>query len=77
MTSLAWLLPAALALGLLGLAAFLWALRDGQFDDLEGAGWRALEDGEPLDGKARGKTAAAPTTVTETSGSRESGAKHG
>lgn len=47
MTSLAWLMPAALALGLLGLGAFLWALRDGQFEDLEGAGWRAIEDGEP------------------------------
>ncbi len=50
MTALAWLIPAALALGLLGLAAFLWALRDGQFDDLEGAGWRAIEDGEPHQG---------------------------
>lgn len=49
MTSLAWLLPAALTLGLLGLGAFLWALRDGQFDDLEGAGWRAIEDGQPRD----------------------------
>lgn len=47
MTSLAWLIPAALALGLCGLAAFLWALRNGQFDDLEGAGWRALDDVEP------------------------------
>lgn len=44
MTSLAWLIPAALALGGLGLAAFLWSLRSGQFDDLEGAGWRALDD---------------------------------
>lgn len=48
MTSLAWLLPAALTLGLMGLAGFLWALRNGQFEDLEGAGWRALDDGEPL-----------------------------
>ena len=47
MTSLAWLLPAALTLGFIGLVAFLWALRSGQFDDLEGAGWRALDDGEP------------------------------
>lgn len=47
MTSLAWLLPAALTLGFIGLLAFLWALRSGQFDDLEGAGWRAIEDGEP------------------------------
>lgn len=47
MNSLAWLLPAALSLGLLGLAAFVWALRSGQFDDLEGAAWRALEDDDP------------------------------
>lgn len=47
MTSLAWLIPAALFLGLLGLAAFLWALKDGQFEDLEGAGWRAIEDAPP------------------------------
>ncbi|MGF1622844.1 MAG: cbb3-type cytochrome oxidase assembly protein CcoS [Rhodomicrobiaceae bacterium] len=46
MSALAWLIPAALFLGLLGLAAFLWALRSGQFDDLEGAAYRALEDDE-------------------------------
>lgn len=44
MTALAWLIPAALALGLLGLVAFLWALKSGQFEDLEGAGWRAIQD---------------------------------
>ena len=27
--------------------AFLWSLNSGQFDDLEGAGWRALQDDEP------------------------------
>lgn len=47
MTALAWLIPCALALGLLGLGAFLWALRDGQFEDLEGAGWRAIDDAPP------------------------------
>ncbi len=47
MTSLAWLIPSALALGLMGLGGFLWALRSGQFEDLEGAGWRAIEDGDP------------------------------
>jgi len=47
MTALAWLIPAALTLGGLGLAAFIWALKSGQFEDLEGAGWRALEDHEP------------------------------
>jgi cbb3-type cytochrome oxidase maturation protein len=48
-TALAWLVPAALALGGLGLAAFLWALRSGQFDDLKGAAYRALEDDPPDD----------------------------
>jgi len=47
MTSLAWLIPAALALGLMGLAGFLWALKNGQFEDLEGASWRAIDDEEP------------------------------
>lgn len=49
MTALAWLIPVALALGALGLAAFLWSLKSGQFEDLEGAGWRALEDRPPGD----------------------------
>ena len=47
MTALAWLIPCALLLCLIGLAAFLWSLNSGQFDDLEGAGWRALQDDEP------------------------------
>lgn len=44
MTALVWLVPIALLLGGLGLAAFLWSLRAGQYEDLEGAGWRALDD---------------------------------
>ncbi len=47
MTALAWLIPAALTLGALGLGAFIWSLNTGQFDDLEGAAWRALEDVDP------------------------------
>lgn len=54
MTALAWLIPVALFLGLLGLAAFLWALYSGQFEDLEGAAYRALEDDEE-DGASPGK----------------------
>jgi cbb3-type cytochrome oxidase maturation protein len=46
MTALLYLMPAALLLGLLGLIAFLWALRTGQFDDLEGAAQRILIDDE-------------------------------
>lgn len=49
MTSLAWLIPAALVLGGLGLAAFLWSLKSGQYEDLDGAAWRALQDRSPAD----------------------------
>lgn len=44
MESLAYLIPVALGLGGLGLAAFLWAMSNGQFDDLEGAASRILFD---------------------------------
>jgi cbb3-type cytochrome oxidase maturation protein len=36
------LIPVALLLGGIGLAAFLWALKSGQFDDLDGAAHRIL-----------------------------------
>jgi cbb3-type cytochrome oxidase maturation protein len=49
MIALAWLVPIALLLGGLGLATFLWALRSGQFEDLQGAAYRALEDDPPED----------------------------
>jgi cbb3-type cytochrome oxidase maturation protein len=41
---LVYLIPIALGLGLIGLAAFLWALKSGQFDDLDGAAHRILFD---------------------------------
>jgi cbb3-type cytochrome oxidase maturation protein len=41
------LVPLALALGLVGLIGFLWSLKNGQYDDLEGAAWRAIADDEP------------------------------
>lgn len=44
MTMLLYLLPVALFLGGLGLAAFLWSLSSGQFDDLDGAAQRILID---------------------------------
>ena len=44
MNVLIYLVPAALALGLTGLAAFLWSLRAGQYDDIEGAALRVLDD---------------------------------
>ncbi len=44
MISLAILIPVALGLGSLGLAAFLWSVKSGQYDDLEGAAVRILDD---------------------------------
>lgn len=40
------LVPGALALGVLGLAAFFWSLRSGQYEDLKGAANRVLLDDE-------------------------------
>lgn len=44
MNTLLILIPASLGIGLLALAAFMWALRSGQFDDLDGAANRILFD---------------------------------
>ena len=46
MSNLFVLLPIALLLGLGGLAAFLWSVRSGQYDDLDGAAHRILNDDE-------------------------------
>jgi cbb3-type cytochrome oxidase maturation protein len=48
--ALLWLIPIALLLGVAGLAAFLWALKSGQFEDLDGAASRILFDDDPPDG---------------------------
>ncbi len=47
MDALIVLIPVALGLGLLGLVGFLWALRRGQYDDLDGAAARILFDDPP------------------------------
>ncbi|QBR70835.1 cbb3-type cytochrome oxidase assembly protein CcoS [Beijerinckiaceae bacterium] len=44
MTILLVLVPLALSLGLLGLVAFLWSLRNGQYEDLDGSAVRVLSD---------------------------------
>ncbi|MCX7347852.1 MAG: cbb3-type cytochrome oxidase assembly protein CcoS [Alphaproteobacteria bacterium] len=44
MNGLLILIPVALLLGGVGLAAFIWSLRSGQYEDLEGAAWRILQD---------------------------------
>ncbi|HWV51048.1 cbb3-type cytochrome oxidase assembly protein CcoS [Pseudorhodoplanes sp.] len=53
MNVLVYLVPMALGLGLTGLAAFLWSLRSGQYEDLEGAALRVLQDDDLPEGKPK------------------------
>lgn len=47
MTAILYLIGISLTLGGIGLAAFLWSLRNGQYEDMEGAANRILFDDEP------------------------------
>ncbi|MEZ5937397.1 MAG: cbb3-type cytochrome oxidase assembly protein CcoS [Hyphomonadaceae bacterium] len=49
MSDFFFLIPIALGLGLIGLGAFLWALKDRQYDDLDGAAARILMDDDAPD----------------------------
>lgn len=52
MSNFLYLVPIALCLGAVGLAAFLWSLRSGQYEDLDGAAERVLDDEDrPLSGR--------------------------
>jgi cbb3-type cytochrome oxidase maturation protein len=48
LSGLAILIPIAIAMGLFGLAAFFWAMKRGQFEDLDGAANRILIDEDEL-----------------------------
>ena len=44
MSILIYLIPIALILGLVGLLAFIWSLKSGQYEDLDGAAQRIFLD---------------------------------
>lgn len=48
MSILALLIPLALGIGLLWLGIFVWTMRSGQYEDLQGAALRVLEDQPPI-----------------------------
>lgn len=48
MSILLYMIPVALGLGLVALGGFLWALKSGQFEDLDGAAHRILQDDDDL-----------------------------
>jgi cbb3-type cytochrome oxidase maturation protein len=54
MNVLVYLIPIALGLGAVGLLAFLWTLKSGQYEDLDGAAERILHEEEDEDGDPRG-----------------------
>ena len=62
MNVLVYLVPLALGLGLTGLFAFLWALRSGQFSDMDGAALRVLSD-DDLDGGCATKNHRPPASI--------------
>lgn len=55
MSVLVYLIPLSLCLGAVGLAAFLWSLKSGQYEDLDGAAERILFDDNERPGKPVGK----------------------
>ncbi len=63
MTDFYYLIPIALALGVAGLAAFMWSLRSGQYEDLDGAAERILFD---EDAPIKGTTGEPPSTTDQT-----------
>jgi cbb3-type cytochrome oxidase maturation protein len=52
------LLPGMLLLGIIGVAVFFWAVRNGQYDDMDGAANRVLLDDEddPVETEADGNS---------------------
>lgn len=64
MTVILYLLAVSLVLGGCGLAVFLWSLRTGQYEDMEGAANRILfDDPEPLKAGKRGADSARPVAT--------------
>ena len=49
MTHLLFLIPLSAGMGLVGLGAFIWAMNNDQFDDLEGNAWRIVTPQNPPD----------------------------
>jgi len=56
MESLIYLIPAALFLGLIGLSGFMWSLRSNQYEDLEGATYRALFEEDDIEEEQKEKS---------------------
>ncbi len=57
MSALLYLIPISIVLGAIGLFTFLWSLKNGQYEDLDGAANRILtDDDKPLPQKSTKRT---------------------
>ncbi len=65
MNVLFFLIPIALGLGALGLVAFLWSLKSNQYEDLQGAAYRILDDSD-LEPEEQAKIHAGPQEQAKT-----------
>lgn len=65
MSLLVWLVPLALGMGLVGLFTFLWSMKSGQLEDLDGAAERVLLN-EADDAPLRDRNHDHRTKVTRT-----------
>lgn len=67
MNALVWLVVIALGMGTVGLLAFLWTMRSGQLEDLDGAAVRVLldEEDKPLRGHPEGMVERGTAADTE------------
>lgn len=51
MSIIIYLIPIALGFGLLGLGGFIWSVRSGQYEDMQGPAYRILDDEDrPMQG---------------------------
>lgn len=76
MTALLVLVPLSLGMGLIGLGAFFWAMRRGQFEDPEGNAWRVIAPERPPVMEDNHKTARARTGGSDP-GKRRQGPEDG
>lgn len=76
MDQIVFLIPIAVLLGLIGLGAFLWSMKSGQFDDLEGAAYRVLFEEDDTDGQPKNQSVALTTPHEKSEVLRPSKSEH-
>jgi len=50
------LIPGMILLGLVSVAVFFWAVRSGQYEDMDGPAHRILDDDDMADGDGHGRS---------------------